>query len=321
MSEEALVARRSGRLDVVLADLLPELSRSRLASLVRDGCVHVEGRQVTRPSEKIREGQAIHVRIPDPAPAAAQPEDLPLSIVYADADIAVIDKAPGMVVHPGAGHPNGTLVNALLFHLDGLSGIGGVQRPGIVHRLDRGTSGLMVVAKHDQAHHALAAQFADKSAGRRYIAMVHGKISDSSGTITSQLARHPSARTRFASTTVPGQGKRAVTHWRRLSLGQSSSLVECRLETGRTHQIRVHLAELRHPLINDGDYGRRPPPSSLIQWCATRSGRPILHAWRLQLTHPSTGERMTWMAPLPADVKQALSLEGHDPEALPQGAC
>ncbi|TNE90216.1 MAG: RluA family pseudouridine synthase [Deltaproteobacteria bacterium] len=294
-----------GRLDAVVAELFPELSRSRAAALIKEGHVTVDGEAVLRPSHKLEAGSAVAVEVPPPAPDRAQPQDLPLTVVHEDADLVVVDKAPGMVVHPGAGHPDGTLVNALLFHVGGLSGIGGVERPGIVHRLDRGTSGLLVAAKHDQSHQALAEQFAEKTAGRRYLAIVWGVPSASHGRIESHLARHPVDRTRFAST--ERGGKRAVTHWRLLSAGPHASLVECRLETGRTHQIRVHLAELGHALVNDPTYGKpRKCGQALRGWIAAHPDRPLLHAWRLSLTHPTDGERKHFTALPPADFREAL---------------
>jgi 23S rRNA pseudouridine1911/1915/1917 synthase len=220
----------------------------------------------------------------------------------------VIDKPPGLVVHPAAGHADGTLVNALLFHLDGLSGIGGVERPGIVHRLDRGTSGLMVVAKNDAAHQHLAAQFAEHSAGRRYLALCMGVPTDASGTVRSFLGRHPTDRLRFASTTED-RGKIAITHWRRVAVAGTISLIECRLETGRTHQVRVHLTEQGWPLVGDPTYQRRSAklPATLR---FVDPERPLLHAWRLDLTHPRTGAAMAFERPPPADFVAALEAVG-----------
>ncbi|MBN2798303.1 MAG: RluA family pseudouridine synthase [Deltaproteobacteria bacterium] len=297
---EHLTTRQAGRIDAVLADLLEGLSRSRLAALIKEGRVEVEGERITRPAAKIPAGARVVVDLPPPRPATAPPQDLPLDIVYQDADIAVINKAPGMVVHPSAGHEEGTLVNALLHHLDDLSGVGGVERPGIVHRLDRGTSGLIVVAKRDEAHWSLADQFAVHSAGRRYLALTLGAPHSDSGTIRSRLARHPTDRLRWASTDREEEGKEAITHWRVVGRG-ALTLVECVLETGRTHQIRVHLTEAGWPLAGDPVYkrrGHRVPPQ-LVDLIG--DDRPMLHAWQLQLDHPLDGVRRTYYADPPQD--------------------
>lgn len=314
-------ASGSARLDAALAEAVDDLSRSRAASLIRQGAVQVDGRTVTRTSTSIQAGAVLTVDLPPPVPMEAQPQDLPVDIVYQDADLVVVNKAAGMVVHPGAGHPDGTLVNALLHHVSGLSGIGGVQRPGIVHRLDRGTSGLMVVAKHDQAHQHLAGQFAAHTAERLYLALVHGAVPASAGTIRSRLARHPRDRKRWASTDDPDHGREAVTHWVRRGVRGSVSLVQCRLETGRTHQVRVHLTELGHPLLGDPTYRRRGSraPASIRDRVSALDGRPLLHAWSLSLDHPATGERIRWVARLPDDMRgvvDALELEDALPESI-----
>lgn len=300
----------AGRLDAVLAGQLADLSRSRIASLVKEGAVTVDGEVVRKASTKVAVGQEVVVHVPPPEPMEAVAQDLPVSIVYEDADLVVVNKAAGMVVHPGPGHPDGTLVNALLHHVRDLSGIGGVQRPGIVHRLDRGTSGLMVVAKHDRAHQHLAAQFAEHTAQRRYVAVVLGAVQATRGTITSHLARHPKDRLRWASTDDAEQGKVAITHWERLGVRGTVSLVGCRLETGRTHQIRVHLTELGHPLIGDPVYtrGNRRPPASIRDQVDALDARPLLHAWSLALDHPSTGERLSWNAQVPPDMAEILGI-------------
>lgn len=297
----------SKRLDLLVVERVPLLSRSRAAALIRDGAVTVEGEVVTRPAARIAEDARIDVTVPPPAPAETQAEDLPIHIVYQDDDIAVINKAPGMVVHPSVGHASGTLVNALLFHLDGLSGIGGVERPGIVHRLDKPTSGLLVVAKNDRAHQSLAEQFADHSAGRHYLAICAAVPDRLSGTISTRLARHPSDRIRYASTEHPERGKLATTHWKRLAHHGGSSLLACRLETGRTHQVRVHLCEAGWPLLGDDLYKRRHrgvPPAArpLVTRC-------MLHAWQLRLTHPD-GRAMTFEAPPPDDFERVLDALG-----------
>lgn len=303
----SLVLEQGGRLDAVLSDALPDLSRSRLSRLIKGGRVAVDDAVATRPSTGVTPGQRVTVDVPPPAPAEAVPQDLPLSIVHQDADVVVIDKVAGMVVHPGAGHPDGTLVNALLHHVGDLSGIGGVLRPGIVHRLDRGTSGLLVVAKHDRAHQALAAQFADHSARRSYQALTLAAPGAARGTIRSTLARHPRDRVRWASTT-DGSGKHAVTHWTRLGVGRAGlGWIGCELETGRTHQIRVHLTEQGWPLIGDPTYRlkRLTTPSWLRD--LVDEDRPLLHAWRLRFSHPGTGEAVAFEAPPPADFRAVLA--------------
>ena len=305
----------TGRIDRILAASLSDLSRSRIAALVKQGAVTVRGAIVKRPSTEVVPGDVVVVLEPDAVPDHAVPQDIPVDIVYQDADLAIINKAAGMVVHPAAGHPDGTLVNALLHHLDGLSGIGGVSRPGIVHRLDRGTSGLMVVAKHDLAHQALAAQFADHSANRRYVAVCFGAPSQPGGTIESLVSRHPRDRMRWASTR-DGRGKRAITHWERLGVADGICLIGCKLETGRTHQVRVHLTESGHPLLGDPVYKRRGNrlPARLKSLVADQ--RPLLHAWRLELTHPTTNETVVFTTPPPLDMLRVVHALGLQ-ESLP----
>lgn len=297
----------AGRLDIAMVAEWPDLSRARAAALVDGGHVTVDGVVAVRPAQKVKEGQALVVDPPAPAPAEAVAQEIPLQIVYEDADVVVVDKAPGMVVHPGAGHADGTLVNALLHHVGDLSGIGGVERPGIVHRLDRGTSGLLVVAKHDVAHRALAAQFAEHSAGRRYLAVAHGAPADLQGTVRSQLGRHPTDRVRFCSVEAPA-GRAAVTHWRRLAVGRGLSLIGCTLETGRTHQIRVHLSEQGWPLVGDPLYGR-PQVASWLRPLVP-DGRVMLHAWQLRFRHPSDGRLVRLTAPIPDDLADLMAAAG-----------
>lgn len=309
--QRPIVADRSGRLDAVVAVLAPDLSRARVAALVRDGAVTVDGQVVTRPSTRVAPGAHVIVAVPDPVPLVAVAQALPLDIVFEDEDLVVVDKPAGMVVHPAPGHPDHTLVNALLHHVGDLSGIGGVQRPGIVHRLDRGTSGLLVVAKGDAAHQSLAAQFATKTAGRTYLALVLGAPAAERGTIVSHLARHPTDRMRWASTSGP-HGKRAVTHWTVGARAGTVSLLTCELETGRTHQIRVHLTEQGWPLVGDRTYARRGAklPASLRGIVDPEVERPMLHAWRLRLTHPRTGARLVLEAGVPLDFQAALDAVG-----------
>ena len=301
-------AESAGRLDAVLAQSLPDVSRARCTALVKEGQVTVDGQVVKKPSLKVRAGQVLGVTVPEPEPVDAQPEDLPVSIVYQDADLVVIDKGAGMVVHPAPGHTGGTLVNALLHHIDDLSGIGGQLRPGIVHRLDKGTSGLMVVAKNDRAHQHLAAQFADHSAGRTYWALCLGEPRDLQGTVRSELGRHPRDRTRIVS--VERGGRPAVTHWWARGRVNGQSWIECRLETGRTHQVRVHLCESGWPLLGDPLYRTRQQPRLEVRELLP-SDRPLLHAVALALTHPTSGERLELTAAPPEDwatVHQALGL-------------
>jgi 23S rRNA pseudouridine1911/1915/1917 synthase len=298
-----------GRLDAVLAAALPELSRSRIADLIRQGHVTVDGDLPRRAAHKVRPGTLVRVDLPPPRPAEAVPQDLPLKVVYEDPDLIVVDKAAGMVVHPSLGHPDGTLVNALLHHVGDLSGIGGVERPGIVHRLDRGTSGLLVVAKHDHAHQALAAQFAAHTAGRTYLALCLGTPPDERGTCRSQLARHPTDRLRWAS--AAGKGKHAVTHWAVRGRAGSLALIECRLETGRTHQVRVHLTELGLPLVHDPVYKRRGfRLPAAVRALDLAADRPLLHAWRLRLVHPTSGEPCCFEAKPPGDFMECLAAVG-----------
>jgi 23S rRNA pseudouridine1911/1915/1917 synthase len=294
------VVTEDARLDVAIAALFPDVSRSRAASLVKDGAVRVDGAPASRPSQAVRVGARIDLELPPATAAEAVPQDLPLRIVFEDAHIVVVDKDAGMVVHPGAGHADGTLVNALLHHVDDLSGIGGVERPGIVHRLDKDTSGLLVVAKHDRAHQVLSRQFADHSAGRTYLAICLGIPAMVKGTLRSSLGRHPTDRLRFAS--VEG-GKLAVTHWERLGVSGRIALIECRLETGRTHQVRVHLAEAGWPIVGDPLYFRGKLPASV----APLVHRTMLHARQLCLRHPETGEQLVFDAPIPTDFAAVLA--------------
>ncbi len=270
----------------------------------------VGGAVADRPALTVEMGAVFEVDVPPPRPATAIAQPLPLRIVFQDDDLAVIDKAAGMVVHPAAGHPDGTLVNALLHHLEGLSGVGGTERPGVVHRLDRGTSGLLVVAKHDSAHADLAAQFAAHTAGRTYLALVHRGPKEDRGTIESQLGRHPTDRLRQVS--LRSGGRRAVTHWRRLASSGEIALLSCTLETGRTHQVRVHLAEQGWPIVGDRLYARRGTrlPAALKGVVDESGDRPLLHAWRLQLDHPRTQARLKFVAEPPGDFLAALAALG-----------
>ena len=288
------------RLDLVLGQQLPGLSRSAAQKLMDNGLVTCGGRAVKK-NTRVRAGDRITVSLPEPEPAEARPENIPLDVVWEDRDIIVVNKPRGMVVHPAPGHADGTLVNALLYHCGSdLSGIGGVIRPGIVHRIDKDTSGLLVAAKNDAAHAALSAQLADRSLSRIYQAVVCGRLRDDEGTIDAPIGRHPTDRKRMAVT--DRNSRPAVTHYRVLSRYNGYTHVECRLETGRTHQIRVHMAHIGHPLLGDTVYGRKKPEKGLDGQC--------LHAAELKLIHPATGEPMVFRAPLPDWFTEALSRLG-----------
>ncbi|MFK7927042.1 MAG: RluA family pseudouridine synthase [Myxococcota bacterium] len=313
MDIEPFSVVKAGRLDAVVAGHLTTLSRSRAVGLIKSGDVQVDGTVVRKPSTAVMLGAIVRVQVPEPRPLGTPAQDLPLDIVYQDTDLVIVNKAAGMVVHPGPGHREGTLVNALLHHVQDLAGIGGVERPGIVHRLDRGTSGLMVVAKSDAAHKALSAQFAAHTAGRTYVAIVYGVPTATAGTSRSRLARHVRDRFRYASTEEEGAGKEAITHWRRLGAADGVAVVQCTLETGRTHQVRVHLTESGHPLLGDEVYraGRTRLASDAREQVRALAVRPMLHARALSLDHPTTGERMTWTVEPPPDfalLAEALGL-------------
>jgi 23S rRNA pseudouridine1911/1915/1917 synthase len=294
------------RLDAWIAGQLPELSRARVQALMAEGAVRLGGRPA-RPSLRLRGGEEVTIELPDPVAAVPAPEDLPLAVVYEDARLLVVDKPPGMTVHPGAGRLSGTLVNALLHHVRDLSGIGGVLRPGIVHRLDRGTSGLMVVAKDDETHRALAAQFASREVEKEYLAIVHGVPRARQGTIDAAIGRDPVHRKKM-SVRAP-RGRAARSTYAVVEALDGAALLRVRIHTGRTHQIRVHLASLGHPIAGDTTYGGTRTPSS--RQPAARAAldglkRPALHAARLAFVHPSTGERMQLESPLPPDLAALL---------------
>ena len=286
------------RLDVALARLEPTLSRAQVQRLIEQGEIKVAG-AASKPAHKLRAGERIEGSVPEPVPARLSPQAIPLVILHEDADLVVIDKAAGMVVHPAAGHAQGTLVNALLHHCRDLSGIGGELRPGIVHRLDKDTSGVLVVAKHDRAHRALAAQWKLHSIDREYLAFVRGAPRTDSGTVDAPIGRHPTDRKRMS--TRARVGRNAVTHWRVEERLREATLLRVRLETGRTHQIRVHLASIALPVLGDPVYGggRALPQARTI-------ARQALHAAVLGFTHPTTGERVRFESPLPADLLALL---------------
>lgn len=295
------------RLDAWLARRLPEISRSRLQSLIEAGHVLLEGRP-SRASARLRSGQVVSLHVPHLEPARPEPEDIPLDVLFEDPHLLVVNKPAGLVVHPGAGVPRGTLVNALLRHVRDLSGVGGVRRPGIVHRLDRGTSGLLVVAKDDATHRALARQFAGREVEKEYLAIVLGVPPAKAGTVAAPIGRDPIHR-RKMSVRAP-RGREARSEYRLAEAFHGASLLRVRILTGRTHQIRVHLASIGHPVAGDATYGgTRGLPARRVAAPDALSGltRPALHAARLAFVHPATGERLAFEAPLPADLLQVLA--------------
>ncbi len=309
-------AEAGERLDRVLAARIPALSRSRLKALILDGQVTIAGRTIRDPALSVNSGDTVTVTLPPPEPAEPRGENIPLDIVYEDDALIVIDKPAGLVVHPAAGHSDGTLVNALIAHCgDSLSGIGGVKRPGIVHRLDKDTSGLMVAAKTDKAHRALSAQFANKAESeleRGYLAFVWGAPDKPRGTIDAPLDRHPRSRDKRA---VREGGREAVTHWRVLERYTSAdgkpvaSLLACTLETGRTHQIRVHLAHIGYPILGDETYATGFKTKAALLGPKAKAAleelaRQALHAYLLVIKHPDSGENLAFQAELPGDLRR-----------------
>jgi len=290
-----------GRADVVLSASLDGLTRSAAQRWLEEGRVTQNGLALKK-NARLQPGDRLLISPPQPEAVDLTPQNIPLDIIYEDGDVIVVNKPVGMVVHPAPGHPDGTLVNALLYHCDkSLSGINGQLRPGIVHRIDRDTSGLLIAAKHDRAHLALAAQLADHTLYRLYHGVVMGGFRENSGTIHAPIARHPTDRKRMAVCPL-GQGREAVTHWQVVDSRNAHSHVTCRLETGRTHQIRVHMAHIGHPLLGDTVYGGKKPVPGLAGQC--------LHAAQLTFTHPSTGQPMTVQAPLPPWFLSTLSRFG-----------
>jgi 23S rRNA pseudouridine1911/1915/1917 synthase len=295
----------TGRLDRALAAALPDLSRARIQALIAENALQIAGKTVTDASSAKFSGQAFALAIPPARPDKAEAQDIQLNIVFEDDHLIVVDKPAGLVVHPAAGHADGTLVNALLHHCKGrLSGIGGVQRPGIVHRIDRDTSGLLVVAKTDKAHEGLAGLFAAHDIERRYLAVVAGHPAPPAGIIRTQIGRHPTNRQKNA--VLPeGKGKHAVTHFRMIEPLKKAALVECRLETGRTHQVRVHMAHIGHPLIGDATYNNRQK-AFLFGPNQSYFTRQALHAASLGFIHPITGEKLAFDSALPDDIQDLL---------------
>lgn len=290
--------QQGSRLDRGLAEQLPDLSRSRLQQLIRAGQVWLNGKPCLDKNRALQTGDRIEVRIPAVTPSRLEPERIPLDILYEDDDLIVLNKPRDLVVHPAPGHPSGTLVHALLAHCPRLSGINGEQRPGIVHRLDKDTTGALVIAKHDQAHQHLQAQIQAKTARRIYLGVVFGRPAQSQGTVSAPIGRHPVDRQKMAVLT-PGQGRVAVTHWQVLERLGNYTLMQFELETGRTHQIRVHAAHLRLPIVGDPLYTQsKTSPVKL-------SGQ-ALHAWKLSFIHPRSGQPMHFTAPLPEEFERLL---------------
>ena len=295
------IAEEGGkRLDVFLSEQTEEFTRSRLKKLIEEGSVQVDGNVVQKCGYIVKAGQGILVEVPTPISMEARPENIPLDILYQDDDLAVINKPKGMVVHAGSGNVDGTLVNALLYALDNLSGIGGVLRPGIVHRIDKDTTGLLVVAKNDRAHYSLATQIAEKRCRRTYYALLEGNVKEEKGTIWTDIARHKSERKEMA--VVPfGEGKTAITDYECVChFGNDFTLCKFNLQTGRTHQIRVHAKHMGHPIVGDPVYGYKKQKLSVADG-------QLLHAHTLSFTHPRTGKKMTFSAPLPPTFAEIIN--------------
>ena len=295
------------RLDRALAALFPDRSRSFLATLIESGNVRLDTEPVRKPSHRVASGQTVDLDVPAPTAGSAEPQEIPLTIVYEDDQLAVIDKQAGLVVHPAAGNRDGTLVNALLFHVRDLSGIGGELRPGIVHRLDKDTSGLLLVAKTDAAHRALAAAWNTDTVKKEYIAIVYGTPDPPRGTIDAPLGRDPRDRKRIA---VVKEGRRAITDFAVTNRLRFASVVRCRLRTGRTHQIRVHLKSIGHPIIGDPVYSGpqwRGIPDKRVQKAIASMPRQALHAAMLSFVHPVSGERLTFESVLPPDMQTLVA--------------
>ena len=299
MEQRLFVAEENcKRLDLFLSEQTEEFTRSRLKKLIEDGQVLVNGVEVKKAGGEIKRGDSVVITVPDATEYAVQAENIPIDIVYQDKDIAVVNKPQGMTVHSGNGNENGTLVNALLYALDALSGIGGVLRPGIVHRIDKDTTGLLVVAKNDKSHVSLASQIAEKTCKRTYYALLEGNLKTESGRVVTDIGRHPTDRLKMA--VLPdGRGKIAVTDYEAVAhFGTDFTLCKFDLQTGRTHQIRVHAKHLGHPVAGDPVYGFKKQK--------IKADGQLLHAARLELTHPTSGERMVFKAPLPPAFSEIL---------------
>lgn len=301
---EITSAQNGTRLDRALSELFPTESRSSLAKLVAGGRVRIDGHLAEKPSQRVETGQRIELELPDPAPSALESQEIPLVILHEDADVVVIDKPPGLVVHPAAGHPDQTLVNALLFHVKDLSGVGGELRPGIVHRLDKDTSGVMLIAKHDDAHRKLTAAWNTEAVKKEYLAIVYGTPASDRGTIDAPIGRDPRERKRMA---VVPDGRRAVTDYQIVERLRYGTLLRCRLHTGRTHQIRVHMKHLGHPIVGDPLYSGpqwRGIAEKRVQRVISAFPRQALHAAKIEFVHPRTEARVVVEAELPEDMRE-----------------
>jgi 23S rRNA pseudouridine1911/1915/1917 synthase len=295
------------RLDRALGELFPSYSRNFLANLVIEGHVRVDGTPAKKTSRRVETGERITIDVPEAAPSSIVSQDLPLTVLYEDADVVVIDKPAGLVVHPAAGHADQTLVNALLFHVKDLSGVGGELRPGIVHRLDKDTSGVMIVAKHDEAHRKLTANWNSDRVRKEYVALVYGTPASERGTVEAPIGRDPRDRKKMA---VVADGRPAVTDYEVAERLRYASLVRCRLRTGRTHQIRVHMKHLGHPIVGDPLYSGpqwRGIPDKRVQKVLSSLERQMLHAVRIVFEHPSTGAVESVEAPVPGDMLAVLA--------------
>jgi len=295
------------RLDQFLSETDLNLSRSQAKNLIEKHLIFLN-QKPAKASAHIKAGDRISGSLPEPEPLSLKPEPLPLTILYEDPSIIVIDKPPGMVVHPAYGNPAGTLVNALLYYCKDLAGINGVLRPGIVHRLDKDTSGVMVVAKDDEAFHHLTKQFKNRTVKKVYLAIAYGRFSQDDGLIDSAIGRHPSERKRMSTRTK--RGREAITRWKKVEEFDGCTLLEIFPQTGRTHQIRVHLSSIGHPVLGDPLYGRKGRPGTIhdpvFKECVKRMNRQALHAQRLEFTHPRTGERVQFVSPIPQDMMEVL---------------
>ena len=295
------------RLDIFLAERQALFTRSQVQRAIKDSRIRVD-QVLQKASYHVRAGERIEVVLIDPVPLEGQAENIPLEVLYEDAALMVVNKPPGMVVHPACGNYTGTLVNALLHHCTTLSGIGGVLRPGIVHRLDKGTSGILVVAKNDTAHQGLSRQFKLHTIVRRYQALVHGSMDKTAGTIETLIGRHPTQRKKMSA--LPRRGRQAVTHWKVTEEFAGLTLLEVTLETGRTHQVRVHLSSMGHPVVGDGVYGAGKRKKEIclpgVRKALSEIDRPLLHAGYLQFTHPESQALVEFAVPLPEDFSRVL---------------